>query len=64
MKRRTFIAVVVGALGLIASIGALAQNAAPAYPRRPITIVVPFSPGGAIDLVARLVAQKLSDAWG
>ncbi|MFJ4292881.1 tripartite tricarboxylate transporter substrate binding protein [Cupriavidus sp. NPDC089707] len=34
------------------------------YPTKPITIVVPASPGGAIDLVARLVGQKLTEAWG
>jgi len=40
--------------------GAHAQT----YPTKPITIVVPASPGGAIDLVARLVGQKLTEAWG
>ena len=34
------------------------------YPTRAITIVVPASPGGAIDTVARLVGQKLSETWG
>ena len=41
---------------------ALAQ--AQTYPAKPITIVVPASPGGAIDLAARLIGQKLSDTWG
>jgi tripartite-type tricarboxylate transporter receptor subunit TctC len=40
------------------------QAQAQAYPTKPITIVVPASPGGAIDLAARLIGQKLSDAWG
>ena len=43
---------------------ASAQDAAPAFPRKSITIIVPASPGGAIDLVARLVGQKLTEAWG
>ena len=34
------------------------------FPAKPITIVVPASPGGAIDLAARLIGQKLTEAWG
>jgi tripartite-type tricarboxylate transporter receptor subunit TctC len=42
---------------------AQAQTAAQ-FPSKPITIIVPATPGGAIDQVARLVGQKLTDAWG
>jgi tripartite-type tricarboxylate transporter receptor subunit TctC len=41
---------------------ALAQ--APAYPSRPIRLIVPFPPGAGTDTVARLVAQKLGEAMG
>ena len=34
------------------------------YPNKPIRIVVPFSAGGATDVMARLIGQKLTDAWG
>jgi tripartite-type tricarboxylate transporter receptor subunit TctC len=34
------------------------------YPTRPIRIIVPFTPGTGIDILARVVGQKLNDRWG
>lgn len=44
----------------IAAGGALAQD----FPTRPVKILVPQTPGGASDALARIVAQKLSEKWG
>ena len=43
---------------------ALQPAYAESYPERPIKIVVPFSPGGPTDVVARLIAQSLSSGLG
>jgi tripartite-type tricarboxylate transporter receptor subunit TctC len=51
------------AVTLAAGGSALAQGAAQTFPSRGITIVIPATPGGAIDLTARVMGPKLTDAW-
>jgi tripartite-type tricarboxylate transporter receptor subunit TctC len=43
---------------------AAAQVQAQDFPVRPVHVIVPFAPGGGVDIVARLIAPKLSEAWG
>jgi tripartite-type tricarboxylate transporter receptor subunit TctC len=51
------------ALGLFALAGGAAA-AADDYPNRPITLVVPFPPGGSTTIVARIIGDKLAEALG
>ncbi|QJR12847.1 hypothetical protein DSM104443_03941 [Usitatibacter rugosus] len=59
MHRRAFTG-----LGLAIAALALAGAAHAQYPAKPVTIIVPFPPGGGTDTGTRLLAQKLSDRWG
>lgn len=47
-----------GLLALLAN-AAIAQN----YPDKPVTMIAPFPAGGSVDLVARAVAQQMSEIW-
>lgn len=63
IKRRIAVAVWLLVTGITAltTTGILAQ---PVFPSKPITMIVPFPPGGPTDLVARVVAQKMSESLG
>jgi tripartite-type tricarboxylate transporter receptor subunit TctC len=47
------------AMGMAAGLGALAPASAQEFPNKTITLVVPFSAGGGVDTIARLLAEKL-----
>ena len=57
MRRRRFCIVLAGAA---LAIPAFAEEP---YPRRPIRIIVPFTPGTGIDILARTLGQKLAERW-
>jgi tripartite-type tricarboxylate transporter receptor subunit TctC len=61
MRRRTFMSL---AGGLLASLRAPRTAAAQAYPTRPVTLVIPFPPGGGNDALGRMVADKMSKSLG
>ena len=52
--------IVAAVLLAVCSCGAAAQ----AFPARPVTLVVPFSPGTGIDILARVIGPKLGERWG
>ena len=54
----TLAAVMMGSLA--ASMPAVGQE----YPAKPIRIITPFPPGGGVDILARIVAEKLQAKWG
>ena len=56
-------------MGIVAAMTAVclpvyAQTSAIAYPEKSVRLVVPFAAGGALDVVARIVGQKMTEAWG
>jgi tripartite-type tricarboxylate transporter receptor subunit TctC len=63
MRGREFIRLFAGVLATWSLI-AHAQNSPADYPDRPITLVVPYAPGGGNDVLARAVAEHMSKSLG
>jgi len=49
---------------LLSGMSAIAQDAAANFPNKPIKIIVSVPPGGGVDTVTRLIAEKLRQKWG
>lgn len=60
MHKRTFLGGAIAAIALAAAAPAVAQ----AYPTKPITLLVPYAPGGATDIIGRVIAEELSQSIG
>jgi tripartite-type tricarboxylate transporter receptor subunit TctC len=50
--------------GFALGVCAQAPKSAASFPNKPVRWIVPFPPGGSTDVIARYVAQKLTEAWG
>lgn len=59
MKKACIVALMAGTLSCLQ-----AQASEPAYPARPIRMIIGFPPGGTADILARAVASELTDSWG
>ncbi len=57
-------AVAFGAIGVIFPAYAQVPAAAQSYPGKPVRLITTYPPGGASDIMSRIIAQKLNEIWG
>jgi tripartite-type tricarboxylate transporter receptor subunit TctC len=55
---------VMGALGVLLLASVASANAQSDYPSRPVRVIVPFAPGGVVDVMGRMLTQQLSEKTG
>ena len=64
IHRSSFGGALAGALCMVTALMFPGTTASQTYPARPIRFIVPFAPGGSTDLVARILAQRMSETLG
>jgi len=64
MIRSLAAALAVAALAAVVAPAPAAAQSADTYPSKPVRVIVPFAPGGALDTVARMVGQRLAERLG
>jgi tripartite-type tricarboxylate transporter receptor subunit TctC len=64
MIRTRFLSVIAAAAIAVSLAAPASAQTRAAYPSKPVKLVIPFPPGGPLDIVGRAIAQKLTEAWG
>ncbi|HJU23610.1 MAG TPA: tripartite tricarboxylate transporter substrate-binding protein, partial [Casimicrobiaceae bacterium] len=55
---------VIALLAALVVAGSMTPAAAQTFPEKAVKLVVPFPPGGPLDIIGREIAKELADAWG